>query len=234
MRLGRTGLVRLTPLCVCAMVMAAEAHAEPGPSAAEKNSPGLPSGNSDAFRDRMLDWTAPEAQVSRTREVLHDMPGGRLFISSPFGWRSDPIKGIQRRHAGIDLPGPAMTSVHATGAGIVRIAGRAGGYGNLVEIEHPGGLRTRYGHLARVLVSPGESVGQGEAIGRMGSTGRSTGTHLHYEVRMNGVAVNPLDYIGQTVPSYQTAWAPETPVSARWAGWTDTSAGDSLPGAKIR
>ena len=114
-----------------------------------------------------------------------------------------------------------MTSVHATGAGIVRIAGGPGGYGNLVEIEHPGGVRTRYGHLARVLVSPGESVGQGQTIGRMGSTGRSTGTHLHYEVRVNGVAVDPLDYIGQTVPSYQTAWAAETSVSARWAGWSD-------------
>jgi murein DD-endopeptidase MepM/ murein hydrolase activator NlpD len=216
------------------MAMTAQAHAEPGISAGEKNSSSLPSGNSDAFRDRMLDWTAPQAQVSLTREVLRDAPGGRLFISSPFGWRSDPIKGIQRRHAGIDLPGPAMTLVHATGAGIVRIAGRMGGYGNLVEIEHPGGVRTRYGHLARVLVSTGESVGQGEAIGRMGSTGRSTGTHLHYEVRMNGVAVNPLDYIGQTVPSYPTGWAPETPVSARWAGWSDTSAGHSLPGAKIR
>ena len=127
-----------------------------------------------------------------------------------------------------------MTSVHATGGGIVRIAGRAGGYGNLVEIEHPGGVRTRYGHLSRILVSAGESVDQGEAIGRMGSTGRSTGTHLHYEVRVNGVAVDPLGYIGQTVPSYQTAWAPELHVAARWAGWSDTSGGGSLPGSKIR
>lgn len=234
MRLGRKGVMRLIPLCMCATAMVGHAQAEPGHSAVEKNSSSLPSGSSEAFRDRMLDWTAPPAALSSTREVLRDVPGGRLYISSPFGWRSDPIKGIQRRHAGVDLPGPPMTTVHATGAGIVRIAGRAGGYGNLVEIEHPGGVRTRYGHLARVLVSAGESVGQGEAIGRMGSTGRSTGTHLHYEVRVNGVAVNPLDYIGQTVPSYQTAWAPETPVSARWAGWSDTSGGRALPGAKIR
>jgi murein DD-endopeptidase MepM/ murein hydrolase activator NlpD len=227
-------MVRLATLGLCAMTMVGHAQAAPEPPTAGKNSSSLPSGNSAEFRDRMLDWTAPPPPVSRTREVLRDMPGGRLFISSPFGWRSDPIKGIHRRHAGIDLPGPPMTSVHATGAGIVRIAGRAGGYGNLVEIEHPGGVRTRYGHLARVLVSPGETVEQGEAIGRMGSTGRSTGTHLHYEVRVNGLAVNPLEYIGQTVPSYQTAWAPERPVAARWAGWSGTPAGHSLPGAKIR
>lgn len=226
--------MRLAPLCMCAMAMPSHAQVEPASIMAEKNSSSLPSGNSAAFRDRMLDWTASPVPVSRTREVWRDVPEGRLFISSPFGWRSDPIRGIQRRHGGIDLPGPPMTSVHATGAGIVRIAGRAGGYGNLVEIEHPGGVRTRYGHLARILVSPGQSVDQGRAIGRMGSTGRSTGTHLHYEVRVNGVAVNPLDYIGQTVPSYQTAWAPEQPVSARWAGWSDASAGHSLPGAKIR
>jgi murein DD-endopeptidase MepM/ murein hydrolase activator NlpD len=226
-------VTRVATLGLCAMMMAG--HAEAAPEfPAGKDSLSLPSGNSSAFRDRMLDWTAPPAQISLTREVLRDVPGGRLFISSPFGWRSDPLKAIHRRHAGIDLPGPPMTSVHATGAGIVRIAGRAGGYGNLVEIEHPGGIRTRYGHLARVLVRPGDSVGQGQAIGRMGSTGRSTGTHLHYEVRVRGTAVNPLDYIGQTVPSYQTAWTPERPVTARWAGWSDTSAGHSLPGAKIR
>ena len=221
-------------LCMCAMATGTGAQADPSSSAAEKNSLSLPGGSSEAFRTRMLDWTAPPAPVPSTREVLRGVPGGRLFISSPFGWRSDPIKGIHRRHAGVDLPGPPMTSVHATGAGIVRIAGRTGGYGNLVEIEHSGGVRTRYGHLARVLVSPGASVDQGETIGRMGSTGRSTGTHLHYEVRVNGVAVNPLDYIGQTVPSYQTAWTPEVPVSARWAGWSETSGGYSLPGAKIR
>ena len=234
MRLGRARILGPAALCICAMAIGSLAHAEPGISTAENNSSSLPSGTSDAFRGRMLDWKAPPALISHTREVLRDVPGGRLFISSPFGWRSDPIQGIHRRHAGIDLPGPPMTSVHSTGAGIVRIAGRAGGYGNLVEIEHPGGVRTRYGHLARVLVSPGESVGQGQTIGRMGSTGRSTGTHLHYEVRVNGVAVDPLDYIGQTIPSYQTAWAAETSVSARWAGWSDTSAGHSLPGAKIR
>ena len=234
MQLGIATMRRLAPLCICVMATAGQAQTAADPLAAGKISSGLPSGNSAAFRDRMLDWTAPSDPVSRTRELLRDVPGGHLFISSPFGWRSDPIKGIHRRHAGIDLPGPPMTSVHATGAGIVRVAGRAGGYGNLVEIEHPGGVRTRYGHLARVLVSQGESVGQGEAIGRMGSTGRSTGTHLHYEVRVNGVAVDPLDYIGQTVPSYQTAWAPERPVASRWAGWSETSSGHSLPGAKIR
>ena len=234
MRLGQIKKIRALSVCLCAASIAQASQAAPASASEEKKSQSLPSGNSSAFRDRMLSWKAPQLPETATKEVFTGVGAGRLTISSPFGWRSDPIRGIQRRHAGIDLPGPSLTSVHSTGAGIVRVAGRAGGYGKLVEIEHPGGVRTRYGHLARILLRPGESVGQGEVIGRMGSTGRSTGTHLHYEVRVNGVPVNPMDYIGQTIPSYRTSWAPEVPVEARWAGWSDTSAGSSLPGAKIR
>lgn len=112
--------------------------------------------------------------------------------------------------------------IYATGAGVVSIAGWVRGYGNLVEIEHAGGVRTRYGHLSSISVGRGAAVGQGEPIGRMGSTGRSTGTHLHYEVRVQGVPVNPLDYIGQTHATYQTAtWVPVTAakVAPRWTGW---------------
>lgn len=234
MRLGQMKIVRTLSVCLCAATVAQVSKAAPAPTADEKKSEALPSGNSSAFRNRMLNWKAPRLPETGTKEILNGVGAGRLYISSPFGWRSDPIRGIHRRHAGVDLPGPPLTSVHSTGAGIVRIAGRAGGYGNLVEIEHPGGVRTRYGHLARIFVRPGAAVGQGQVIGRMGSTGRSTGTHLHYEVRVNGNAVNPMDYIGQTIPSYQTAWAPEEPVAARWAGWSDAPGGRSLPGAKIR
>jgi murein DD-endopeptidase MepM/ murein hydrolase activator NlpD len=234
MRLGKTKIICAMSICVYMAATAQASEAAPAPIVEEKKLEALPGGNSDAFRDRMLNWSAPGLPESGTKEVLAGVSTGNLYISSPFGWRSDPIRGIQRRHAGVDLPGPPLTSIHSTGEGIVRIAGRAGGYGNLVEIEHPGGVRTRYGHLARILVSAGAAVRQGEVIGRMGSTGRSTGTHLHYEVRVNGMPVNPMNYIGQTIPSYQTSWALEVPVSARWAGWSDSSGGYSLPGAKIR
>jgi murein DD-endopeptidase MepM/ murein hydrolase activator NlpD len=244
MRLGQLKLASACAVGLCAVAGEAVAESPSAPileqpngvgsATASKKSGALPTGNSDAFRTRLLSWSGPPAEISTTMETIARVSRPRLYISSPFGWRSDPIKGNRRHHAGIDLPGPPMTLVHATGAGIVRIAGRAGGYGNLVEIEHSGRVRTRYGHLSRVLVRPGAAVAQGDVIGQMGSTGRSTGTHLHYEVRVNGVPANPLDYMGQTAPSHHTTWAPETPVTPRWAGWAESIGGRSLPEARIR
>lgn len=196
---------------------------------------GLPIGGGDEFRAQMLSWTAPASPTAlKSTTVIHSAAAAPLFISSPFGWRSDPIKGIRRRHSGIDLPGRIGTRIYATGAGIVSFAGRMNGYGNLVQIDHPGGVRTRYGHLSRILVASGISVAQGHLIGQMGSTGRSTGSHLHYEVRVDGVSANPLAYIGQAAASYyETAWAPEVPVIARWTGWQSGQSANSLPEAKI-
>ncbi|MEA3078708.1 MAG: hypothetical protein QOF05_116, partial [Sphingomonadales bacterium] len=118
----------------------------------------LPSGSSEQFRTRMIDWNAaPEAAQLRAKNQPTDRQSvrlDRLAMSSRFGWRSDPITGIARHHAGIDLPGRFGSAVMATGPGTVRIAGWAGGYGNLVEIEHVGGVRTRYGHLSRLNVFP--------------------------------------------------------------------------------
>ena len=102
-------------------------------------------------------------------------------------------------HAGIDLSGPVGTPIYATADGIVSDAGwNSGGYGNLVKIDHGRGIETRYGHLSKIVVRAGQRVKRGELIGRMGSTGRSTGSHLHYEVRIDGRAVNPIPFMKST------------------------------------
>jgi murein DD-endopeptidase MepM/ murein hydrolase activator NlpD len=115
-------------------------------------------------------------------------------ISSGFGARIDPIRGTREMHRGIDMPGPRGQAVLAAEAGIVRLAGPHGGYGNLVEIDHPDGLRTRYGHLSAILVRPGEMVAQGQPIARVGATGHATGNHLHFEVWSGGRPRDPLAY----------------------------------------
>lgn len=122
-------------------------------------------------------------------------PVADLMFSSFYGVRSDPFRGTAAMHAGVDIPGPVGTPVRATADGIVGRAGWVGGYGNLVELEHGGKLETRYGHLSKILVAAGTRVKRGDVIALMGSTGRSTGSHLHYEVRMDGRAVNPIPYL---------------------------------------
>lgn len=112
-------------------------------------------------------------------------------MTSPFGVRSDPFSGARAMHTGIDFRGSRGQGIRATGAGRVVFAGRKGGYGNCVEIDHGAGVVTRYAHLSRIEVRPGQRIERGARIGGMGSTGRSTATHLHYEVRINGRAVNP-------------------------------------------
>ncbi|WP_447725265.1 M23 family metallopeptidase [Sphingomonas koreensis] len=130
-------------------------------------------------------------------------------ISSRFGRRNDPFHRAARMHYGIDIPGRAGTPVQAADTGVVRFAGRAGGYGNLVEIAHADGLTTRYGHLSRILVPAGTQVMRGETIALMGSTGRSTGSHLHFELRADGRALDPLPHLGGTAVSVaQPAIAP--------------------------
>ena len=122
-------------------------------------------------------------------------PVSDLKFTSNFGIRSDPFNGGARMHAGVDIPGPVGTPIYATADGIIAAAERHGGYGNLVEVNHGKGIATRYGHLSRILVANNTRVKRGQVIGLMGSTGRSTGSHLHYEVRMDGRAVNPLPFL---------------------------------------
>ena len=122
-------------------------------------------------------------------------PVAKMDYSSNFGIRSDPFRGTAAMHAGVDIRGPQGTPIYATADGIVAESDRRGGYGNLIEIDHGKGIATRYGHLSRLLVTSGARVKRGQVIGLMGSTGRSTGSHLHYEVRMDGRAVNPVPFL---------------------------------------
>ena len=116
-------------------------------------------------------------------------------LTSPFGGRNDPINLRDSIHEGMDMGAPMGTPVMATGDGVVVWAGFKDRYGNLVEIDHGMGLKTRYAHLQRVLVREGQTVSRNAPIGLLGNTGRSTGPHLHYEVRMNDRAVNPMKFI---------------------------------------
>lgn len=132
---------------------------------------------------------------------LHDavFPNGRPikhgWISSYFGYRIDPFTGRRGFHKGLDFANKKGTPVRATASGIVTWAGSRYGYGNLVEINHGNGLVTRYGHNYKVLVKVGDQVKRDQVIAKMGSTGRSTGPHCHYEVILNGRAVDPMPYV---------------------------------------
>lgn len=112
-------------------------------------------------------------------------------VTSAFGKRRHPILGYTRMHKGMDFRAGQGTPILAATDGRVSFAGRNGGYGKQVRIKHDGGIATSYSHMSRIAVNPGERVRQGEVIGYVGSTGLSTGPHLHYELYRNGVAVNP-------------------------------------------
>ena len=131
--------------------------------------------------------------LAKSVPIANPVPG--MPVSSPFGSRADPLLGVIAFHSGMDFRAISGSSVHATASGTVTAADYTGGYGNMVEIDHGHGLSTRYGHMSQILVSVGEHVNLGETIGKVGSTGRSTGPHLHYEVRRNGNAVNPVGYL---------------------------------------
>lgn len=131
--------------------------------------------------------------VNTTRPFL--LPIQNAVLTSRFGYRNHPILSGQRMHWGLDLAAPVGTPVYATAFGIVNYAGWAGSYGLLVEVAHTDGVQTRYGHLSRLAVAAGQRVSPSELVGYVGSTGRSTGPHLHYEVRVRGAAVDPLPYI---------------------------------------
>ena len=120
---------------------------------------------------------------------------GDIDETSPFGVRVDPFMHVAAMHTGIDFRGTMGEPIHVTAGGTVTSAGWSGGYGNMIEVDHGNGLATRYGHLSAIDVRVGQAVRIGQVIGRLGSTGRSTGPHVHYETRVNGEAVNPAKFL---------------------------------------
>jgi murein DD-endopeptidase MepM/ murein hydrolase activator NlpD len=131
--------------------------------------------------------------AARSLPIHNPAPGHA--ISSTFGVRKDPLLGTPALHSGMDFRAPKGTPIRSSGAGTVITAGWSGGYGRMVEVEHEHGLTTRYAHMSRISVSEGDKVETGQVLGLVGSTGRSTGPHLHYEVRRDGKALDPLRFL---------------------------------------
>ncbi len=147
------------------------------------------------FKDLFISWRKLETMQASLVSIPALMPVKNYRGSSGFGRRFDPFNGRLAMHAGTDMAGVYGEPIYATANGRVAKAGTMNGYGIMAEIDHGKGIETRYGHMSKVLVKPGQTVKQGDMIGRMGSTGRSTGTHLHYEVRIDGQAVNPRPFL---------------------------------------
>ena len=176
---------------------------KPGPPPAE-GGPYIPlkrpRAGASTFDKKLYRVSVARAQIEHYAHTLRAVPvrkplAGTLDVTSGFGPRPDPFLGTPAFHPGLDLAGHIGKRVHATADGKVERAGWDGGYGNLVEIDNGHGIVTRFGHLSKILVKAGQRVHRGQVVGLMGSTGRSTGPHLHYEVRVDGKAVNPEKFL---------------------------------------
>ena len=151
------------------------------------------------FKSLFTSWKKLDNIAESAIAVPSDKPVRTAEFTSGYGIRSDPFRGSAAKHAGIDLAAPVGTPIYATADGVVSESGyNNGGYGNLIKLDHGRGIETRYGHLSSIMVRAGQRVVRGQQIGRMGSTGRSTGSHLHYEVRIDGRAVNPVPFMKST------------------------------------
>lgn len=176
---------------------------------------GAPLGAAGPAPHKVEDLSAPAAPpvqaVARpagpvTRKVLFEAPVKGYRINSAFGLRKLTIEAKARAHKGVDIAAPKGTGVYTTAEGrVVRAGFQAGGYGNFIEVKHPNGMSSVYGHLSRIDVHSGQEVAPGERIGLVGSTGYSTGPHLHFEVRRNGGQVNPAKVVGQSFDVKVTA-----------------------------
>lgn len=162
----------------------------------------------DPFEDSISDLDTALERLDTARRTARKLPFGNpspgSSITSRFGNRTDPFLSRLALHAGIDFRVSTGTEIRSTGAGTITVAGRNGGYGNMVEIDHGNGVTTRYAHLSRVLVKVGDHVEASAPVGLSGTTGRSTGPHLHYEVRRNGRATDPMRFLtaGMKLTSY--------------------------------
>jgi murein DD-endopeptidase MepM/ murein hydrolase activator NlpD len=156
--------------------------------------------NAPALDPSLMRVARDVATAERLKALMSFVPlrmplSGDASLTSGFGYRVDPFLGRLALHPGVDLAEAYGAEIHAAAAGRVVHAGPAGGYGNMVEIDHGNGLATRYAHMSETLVEEGEAVDKGAVLGRLGSTGRSTGPHLHYEVRVDGEPVDPERYL---------------------------------------
>jgi len=165
--------------------------------------PFIPFAADSARRDRLDPRFAALGQTLARMDALERglvaIPSGKPAFATPitssYGYRRDPFTGAAAMHSGIDFRGAYGSPILAAANGKVIYAGIRSGYGNCVEVAHSNGLVTRYAHLSRIVVRPGQRVSRGDRLGGMGSTGRSTGTHLHFEVRMNDHAINPRPFL---------------------------------------
>jgi murein DD-endopeptidase MepM/ murein hydrolase activator NlpD len=154
----------------------------------------------ETFQRALVRVSLARSDAEELTDMLRSVPirkpvSGEIDETSPFGVRMDPFVHEAAMHTGIDFRGDIGEPVHATAEGTVSVAGWDGGYGRMIEIDHGNGLATRYGHLSQIDVAVGDRIRIGQVIGLIGSTGRSTGPHLHYETRVNGEAVNPQKFL---------------------------------------
>jgi len=167
-------------------------------------------------RSDFLSVVEAEMRAHQVRQAL--LPGSKPvadgYIGSAFGWRTDPFSGEMARHDGIDFAAPVGTPIHAAAGGVVVTAQFHPVYGNVVEIDHGNQLMTRYAHASKLTVTAGELVKRGHKIAEVGSTGRSTGPHLHFEVHSKGVAQNPSKFLFAKGNPLQQAAVPTAPVAA--------------------
>jgi murein DD-endopeptidase MepM/ murein hydrolase activator NlpD len=146
--------------------------------------------------DKLLALETLLLQNQLSRKLLPSIPPVRTgFYSSNFGWRIDPFTGANALHEGVDFVANAGTPIYASAGGVVDYAGLHPQYGNMVEIDHGNDIVTRYAHASKLFVKVGQVVRRGEKIAEVGSTGRSTGNHLHFEVRYKGIAQNPVRFL---------------------------------------
>ena len=169
------------------------------PATVDAEAPAFDRALAGAQRDVALD-----DRLTRLMPILPIRPPliGEAEVSSPFGYRPDPFLGRPALHPGVDLVQDYGAEIHATAAGRVVHAGPMGGYGNMVEVDHGNSLSTRYGHMSEIVVEEGQEVKAGAVLGRIGSTGRSTGPHLHYEVRVDGEPVDPQRFLQAGAPLF--------------------------------
>jgi murein DD-endopeptidase MepM/ murein hydrolase activator NlpD len=187
-------LALLAALLVPAHAAAAEPAAQTGVGGPFEAVQPLKNGDPQ-FKALFATWKKLDQAEQGSIAIPSAEPVAGSAFTSGFGVRSDPFRGRAAMHAGIDLAGPLGTPIYATADATVGRSEWAGGYGNLIELDHGRGIQTRYGHLSRSSVQAGQRVRRGQLIGYMGSTGRSTGSHLHYEVRIDGKAVNPVPFM---------------------------------------